>query len=182
MTPIFLLEQLKLFAQQTVKDIILPTRMQKGNEQLEERAPLVYLMNLPEQSAETKKAPYILLQLLNGADEQQVGEQEESTCNVRIVACIYCEDEKGGAQEGALNVLNVLMRLRTRLLQVRVIGKQFTLRLPLEYLVYPDNTAPYYFGEMMTIWEFRTVKREVEDLWQETPQITDRPQVEIVTN
>ena len=34
------------------------------------------------------------------------------------------------------------------------------------YLIYPDDYAPYYFGEMMTNWTIPEIKREVEEIWQ----------------
>lgn len=171
MTPIILLDQFKLFTEFSTKDIILPTRGKPG-EKTEHRAPEVWRMRLPDREAETKKAPYILLQLVNGTDEQESGEQPESQCNIRAIVCVCSED----ASEGALNVLNIITRLRTDLLKRRVIGRQFTLRMPLEYLVYLDDTAPYFMGEMMTGWEMPIIKREVPELWQNQMQaIPDRP-------
>mgnify|MGYP001090077564 CR=1 FL=1 len=160
MTPIALLDCLKEFAEGCTKDIILPIvpspKIPEG-----ERSPEVWKMRLPDRESETKKAPYILLQLINGIDQQEEGNPEDSTCNVRIVVGVYADDDS----EGALNVLNVITRLRQELLRVREIGKCFSLRTPLEYLVYPDrSTAPFYFGEMMTTWEMPTIKREVPEL------------------
>ena len=44
-----------------------------------------------------------------------------------------------------------------------VIGGQFTLDLEagLETLVYPDDTAPYFVGEMISTWKLPLVEREV---------------------
>ncbi len=165
MTPVFLLEAFKTFATDTLKDLILPVRPTKEEPTPSPRAPAVHLMNMPEEDAGLQKAPYVLLQLLNGTDNQDEGDKAESFCNVRVVACVYCDD----AEEGGLNLLNVLVRLRTALLRKRIVGQQFTMRLPLEYLVYPDNIPPYYWGEMMTTWEFQTIEREVLGVWPEDP-------------
>ncbi len=56
MTNITLLEQLKLFAVDTIKDIILPVRLQKGDTEQQSRAADVYLMRLPDSTAATKRA------------------------------------------------------------------------------------------------------------------------------
>ena len=114
-------------------------------------------MRLPDKKAETEKAPYILLQLVNGSDSQETGQPQEGECYVRVVACVYSED----ASVGAMHLLNLITRLRTALLKQRVIGGQFLLKLPLEYLAYPDDTAPYFMGEMATTWSLPTIEREV---------------------
>lgn len=51
MTNITLLEQLKLFTVDTIKDIILPVRLQKGDTEQKSRAADVYLMRLPDSTA-----------------------------------------------------------------------------------------------------------------------------------
>lgn len=155
MTPTELLDEFKTFCEYATKDLVLPSRA-SPNEHFY-RPPEVWKMRLPDRKSETNKAPYILLQLVTGNDSQAEGEQPESECNIRVVVCCYCSD----ASEGALNVLNVITRLRTALLRQRVVGKKFTLKMPLEYMLYPDDTAPYFMGEMMTIWELPTIQREV---------------------
>lgn len=81
---------------------------------------------------------------------------------VRIVAATYSED----GSEGATCVLNLLNRIRIALLKDNVIAERYMLKLPLEMIVYPDSTAPYYLGEMMTIWDIPIVESEVQKLWQ----------------
>lgn len=158
MTNITLLEQLKAFTEDTVKDIILPVRLQKGDTEQQSRTAEVYLMRLPDSTAATKKAPYIIHQLVTSKDTQPAGRQESGSSVVRSVFCVYCENE----QEGALHLLNLMERLRIRLLQQVVIGQQYQLDLEagLEMLIYPEDTAPYYTGEMSTTWHMPSVERE----------------------
>lgn len=172
MTPNELLEELKRFIEEQTKDIILSVRPVKNkvipepsvkkkadnadNEPLT-RAAEVYLMRLPDKDAETNRIPYILLQLLTGIDEQEQGKEPDSACKIRIVFATYSED----ASAGSMDLLNVITRIRVALLKQGVIGKQFTIRKPLEYAIYPDETGPYYLGEMLTIWGIPTIKREV---------------------
>ena len=47
-----------------------------------------------------------------------------------------------------------------------VVGGQFVLKSPLEMIVYPDSTAPYYLGEMMTTWTMPIIESEVQQIWQ----------------
>ena len=138
MTPNILLERLKEFTEANTKDLILEVRVKPGEKGPKERAAEVYTMRLPNKDAETKQIPYILLQFIKGSDDQKEGEQPESECAVRFVFATYSEDGGRGA-----------------------IGEQFSIKRPIEYIVYPDSTPPYFMGEMMTIWEMPTIQREV---------------------
>ncbi|WP_113673751.1 hypothetical protein [Vallitalea guaymasensis] len=161
MTAVILLDELKKFVIEQTKDIILPIRAKPSEEQ-KERPPEVHKMRLPDKEAETKQIPYILLQFITGKDEQKDGESPESECRVRVVVATYSED--GG--EGAMDVLNILTRLRIALLKDGIVGGQFFIKKPLEYIVYPDDTAPYYMGEMLTIWDMPEITREANVIWQ----------------
>ncbi|MGM9640378.1 MAG: hypothetical protein ACI3V3_03330 [Faecousia sp.] len=158
MTNITLLERLKLFTEDAIKDIILPVRLQKGDTEQKSRAADVYLMRLPDSTAATKKAPYIIHQFVTGKDSQPAGRQESGRSVVRSVFCVYCENE----QDGAMNLLNLMERMRIRLLQQVVIGQQYQLDLEagVEMLIYPEDSAPYYAGEMSTTWKMPSVERE----------------------
>ena len=169
MTPIILLEQLSEFIQAETKDIILPVRIVKNkklpddssddapDEQITARAAEVHLMRLPDKDAEINRIPYVVLQYLTGKDEHTSSVGEDSSCNVRIIVATYSKNDS----EGSLDVLNVLTRIRIALLRAGVIGSQFLLKKPLEILVYPDDTQPYFFGELMTVWEMPLIQREV---------------------
>ena len=163
MTPIVLLECLEEFVKDKTKDIMLQVRVRNQNpDEEKERAAGVYKMRLPNKEDQTQKIPYILLQVLKGEDQKEERGPQESTCQIRIIVATYSED--GGT--GSFDVLNVLMRLKSELEKVGIIGNRFTLQLPLEWIVYPDTTQPYYLGEMMTNWELPVIKREVEEIWQ----------------
>lgn len=164
MTAINLLDCLEAFVKEKTADIKLQVRVRNRNpEEVKERAADVYKMRLPKKEDQTEKIPYILLQFLTGKDDEEPGEPEESTCKIRIVVGTYSED----GSEGATDVLNVILRIRGELKKAGVIGKRFVLHNPLEYIVYPDSTEPYYFGEMITNWSIPTVEREVTGIWQE---------------
>jgi len=160
MTPIILLDNLKEFVQEKTKDIKLQVRVRKPEQEQEKRrAADVYRMRLPKKEDQIEKVPYILLQFLNGKDGEV---QEGSTCTVRIVVATYSED----GSVGACDVLNVILRIRSELQKAGIIGGYFALQKPLEYIVYPDSTQPYFLGEMITNWSIPAIQREVGERWQ----------------
>jgi hypothetical protein len=158
-TKIILLQRLKDLTQETIADIIMPVAMQKGDAEPQSRAADVHLMRLPDGAGAKKKAPYVIHQVLTGKDVQPMGHDVSASATVRSIFAVYNEDE----QEGGLMLLNIMERVRIRLLRQVVVGDQFVLDLSagLETLVYPDDTAPYYAGEMMSVWKLPAVEREV---------------------
>lgn len=162
MTPLELLDALKAFIEENIKDILLPVRVDRKSGEAKERPAEVYKMRLPTKDAETKRIPYVLLQYIKSTDTQTAGEMPESSCMVRIVVATYSED----GEEGALCVLNLLTRIRIAFLRDGVIAERFMLKLPIEMIVYPDSTPPYYLGEMMTEWKMPIVESEVQKVWQ----------------
>lgn len=162
MTPLELLDALKAFIEENTKDILLPVRVDRKSGEVKERPAEVYKMRLPTKDAETKRIPYVLLQYIKSTDTQTAGEPPESSCMVRIVAATYSED----GEEGAMCVLNLLTRIRIAFLRDGVIAERFMLKPPIEMIVYPDSTPPYYLGEMMTEWRMPIVESEVQKVWQ----------------
>ena len=155
-----LLEALKERTAEATSELLLPTQIQKGDTDGLERAASVYIGRLPDTKSSTKKAPYILHQMVNSASKQKPGEQLQSKAVVRSIFCVFCEDE----QEGTLMLINLMERLRISLLRNPLIGDdQFECDYEegLEDLVYPDDTYPYYLGEMISTWNLPPIKREV---------------------
>lgn len=159
MTPIVLLDNLAEFVKEATANIVLQVKTDPGTQQ-KERPAEIHKMRLPRKEDSTKRIPYILLQILTGKDSHENG-QQQSRCQIRIVVGTYSEDQN----QGAYDVLNIILRIRTELERVGIIASQFCLQDPLEYLIYPDDYHPYYFGEMITNWSLPEIKREVEELW-----------------
>ncbi len=161
MTRILLLEQLKAFTLEATKNIILPVQMQE--EDTEPPAPRpakVFLTRLPDGKVYMRDAPYILHQVITCKDVHQPGRPwPDSSAVVRSVFCVYHPDE----QEGGLALLNLMERLRIALLEKGAIGGQFILdrTAGLESFIYPEDTAPYYAGEMISAWILPAVARRV---------------------
>lgn len=160
MTRIILLERLRDFSRLATGDIIMPVKPQKADQKPAGRAADVYLMRLPDSGAAQRKAPYIIHQFINGKDQQTPGERGSSVAVVRSIFCVFNDNE----EEGALMLLNLMERLRVALLRKGVIGERFTLDLGagLEALAYPDDTAPFYAGEIVSTWILPAVEREVD--------------------
>lgn len=160
MTRVILLDRLKEFTEAATRDILLPVKRQKEDSVQPPDAPAaVHRMRLVKSSEAKKAAPYIIHQIITGMDEQPPGGLPDATTTVRSIFCVYHENE----EEGALALLNLMERLRIELLKQVVIGKQFQLDLAagLESIIYPEDTAPYYAGEMTSVWKLPAVKREV---------------------
>lgn len=159
MNVVGLLEQLRTDTEKAVEDLILPVSMQKGDTEKKLRTASVFLMRLPDSTAAKKKAPYIIHQLITTKDIQPESKHMDTAANVRSIFCVYCEKE----DEGGLLLLNLMERLRIYLLRHVVIGNRYILDVSsgLEMLIYPDDTAPYYVGEMMSTWKTPAITREV---------------------
>lgn len=159
MTKILLLEELKKFCENAVKDYRLPTAVQKGDTERIFRPPKIFRMRLSDSKAAEKIVPYIILQVVTGKDGQMEGEYPEASAVVRLIFSVYNEDE----QEGALSLLNVMETVRIALLKNTALGDMFCLNREegVETLIYPDNTAPYFVGEMMTVWHLPPVEQEI---------------------
>jgi len=162
MTRAELIKHLKAFTEAAVKDMVLPVRRQEDDEEPPApRAAEVFLMGLEKSASSKKAAPYVIHQVIAGKDVQPEGGRASALAVVRSIFCVYHEDE----QEGALSLLGLMERLRIELLKEVVIAGQFELSLEgdgLEMLVYPDDTAPYYSGEMISTWRLPGVERKVD--------------------
>lgn len=161
MNKVILLEQLKEFTELAIKDLLMPVRPQENSPQEPPRPARVHLINLPSGRGPTEQAPYVIHRIITGKDEQPAGEREQAETLVRTVFAVYNPDE----QEGGLMLLNLMERLRIALLQRRVLGGQFALDMQagIESLIYPDNNAPFYLGEMISQWRLPAIKLEIKE-------------------
>ena len=159
MTRLELLFALKAFCEDKTKLIVLPTALQKGDTIQTERTPEVHVMRLQNGGAAKKNAPYILIQFVNGMDKQPHGKSSDSTSFIRMVFCVYNENE----EEGAVMLLNLMETIRIALMKEVVIDKRYKLDTDsgLESLMYLDDTAPYYAGELIGTFIEAPVEREV---------------------
>ena len=162
MTPVILLDDLQKFIEENTADILLEVKVRTGTATEKERAAKVYKLGLPKKDDTTQQIPYILLKILNGADEKKDGEPKSSEVRVRIVIAAYSQSE----ERGQTALLNRILRIQERLQKQHIIGGRFCLKYPFEYIIYQDTTPPYFIGEIMTVWSVPAIEREVPGLWQ----------------
>lgn len=155
-----LLNSLKTLCEDATKDMILPTAVQNGDKQRVARAPKFYLQRLSKSENAKKLAPYSIIQAVHTQHVQKPGDKPRFFVEVRFVFCVYSDDE----QDGAIMLLNFMERIHQRLLKDVAIGNVFLLNVnePLEMLVYPDDTAPYFAGEMAGTFVLPGIEREVD--------------------
>ena len=158
MSKVILLNELKTFTMDVTRDLLFPVAQQKEDkEPPKPRAAEVFRARLPDSKSARKKAPYILHQIISDKDIQPEGQRLQSTAMVRSIFCVYNHDE----QEGGIALLTLMEQLRISLLERPIVGAQFVLDLEagMESMVYPEDTAPYYAGEMVTVWRMPPVAR-----------------------
>ena len=161
MTRVWLLESLKARMEQDIKDLIMPVKAQKGDTEEETRPAEVWNGRLPDMKSTTKKAPYVLNTILTSRFRQNPGLPPESLVSVRTVYCVYNSDD----HEGALMLLNLMDRIRISLQKNPIVDGKYELNMTEDGItdfVYPDDTAPFYMGEMVTEWIMPPVEREVQ--------------------
>ena len=159
MTKAEMLEDFKQFIQNTTKGFSLPVAIQKGDTKEEVRAPEIHKMRLPNSSDAKKKAPYIIVQYVTGKDYQKHSQQSQSHALVRLVFAVWGENE----EEGALSLLNLMEAVRIDLMKKVKISERFKIDTDaeVESLVYPEDTAPYYAGEIICTVLMPPTEREV---------------------
>ena len=159
MTVTHLLTALKALAEECTRDMVLPCRSEKPGGQTSYRAPKVFLMDLPKKTDDTNLIPYIIIQVLTGQDEQKPGDDPNSQAAVRFVAAVFCDD----MGEGKLNVLNIIERIRQRLLRREVIGGHFVLMDKIDWAIDPVTNGHYFFGEMLASFELPPILPDFPD-------------------
>jgi hypothetical protein len=97
-------------------------------------------------------APFIIVRPVDGSDGEQ-----DSTVTVALIFSAYAEDERGVDE-----VLHALWRVRNSLLAKRMLENRFEMRLPLDWRVYEDQPAPYWFAAMVTRWVINQPQRQLE--------------------
>lgn len=159
MTQTKLIEELVSFCLKCTKKMKLPEPVEKGDKNKTIRSPTIYKMRLSDSHSFFKYAPYIIVQLSNSYQVQPEGKDPESNAVVRFIFCVWSEDES----EGAMMLLNVMDKIRTELLTKVMVGKFFELNVnePLESIPYPDNSAPFFGGEIVGTFKIPSIKRSV---------------------
>lgn len=159
MTQSNLVSELVAFSTKATEKMKLPTVISKGDKKQIFRVPGVYEMNLPDSDSYEKLAPYIIVRLISSNHVQNDGKQAQNSANIRFIFCVWNDNES----EGAMELLNLMDTIQFELLSKVVIGKHFKLDVhePLETLIYQQDSAPFYAGEMIGTFILPSIKREV---------------------
>lgn len=163
-----LLEALKDVTEFAVKDLILPTARQDPEqrpyaaEEPAARAPNVYVPRVPDGRHATRKVPYVLHMVESCHDWQDGTHVPEAQVVIRSVLTVYSANE----MEGLFLLYNLYEVIRTELMKRMIIGGQFTLDLGSEggvhFTPYTQLEAPYFAGEMLTVWRVPGIRRAIE--------------------
>lgn len=136
------------------KYLVQPTKKDLEPEPI---VPNIFLQRVPSSRESTKKVPYVLHQIATGEDIQKAGTLPTATTLVRHVFVVYNENE----EEGGMQLLEIMEKFRIHMLQCLSLG-QFRLDLTegVDATIYPDDTAPFYIGEMGSVWEIPAINRQ----------------------
>lgn len=160
MNRVMLLEALKVRQTEDLNDLLMPT-VPKKDKPSELRPVEIFKGKLPDRKSETEKAPYIVNSVLNSNFYRNPGEEPTSLVTVRSTLCVYNPNN----EEGVLMILNLLERLRISYTKNPVLDNTFEMLFdeehPIQDLVYPDETMPFFMADQVTVWSLPPVEREV---------------------
>lgn len=160
MDRVVLLEAIKVRQAEDLKDLLMPTKPQKTKES-EERTVEIFTGHLPDLKSETDKAPYIINSVLTSNFFRNPGEEPQCLVTVRSVMCVYNPLK----EEGTPMLLNLLERIRISYMRNPILDNTFELLFDeshaMQDLVYPDDTAPFFMADQITVWKLPPVEREV---------------------
>lgn len=117
--------------------------------------PAIHLGYLPEKTAANRlneEYPFILLR-------PQDGEDTESQYQVKLLMLFATKSQD---EAGFLDVLNLMERVRIKLLKQRLIDGRYHLEMPYKWKFYDEQAEPEWFGEAVTTWTLPHVQEEVD--------------------
>lgn len=152
------LDAIKADTEEAYKNLYMPYVPAKG-EAPGHRTPTVWRMRLTKSGQSQKIAPYTIHQVITADAKQSPGQADESSLCLRSVYCAYNEDE----QEGSLALLTMIDRVKNRWLKNRIVDGRFELDMEqgIQTLIYPEDTADFYFGETVSYWKLPPIQREI---------------------
>lgn len=142
------LKALKTFIQREIANKM--TFQKEGSDPPEYVHPYVGIMSLPHKNfmPVNFQVPYILIGFTNGEDNVN-----ENAMSIRIQCAIYGGDIKFEKtanipdETGYIELINLMERIKNRLVQEAVINKSVVVNKPIQYGVYDEQiTYPYWYG------------------------------------
>ncbi|WJH28445.1 hypothetical protein N6H13_25985 [Paenibacillus sp. CC-CFT742] len=158
MTPVSLMEELKVFLEkQTAEMIIGPNRLR----------PNVYLVDLPPRAAGDYEELTDIPATPTDSDERWPfiivtwGESEDGTDTARESQVGFVFGCHGSGQAGYMDLLHLMESVRIALLKETYEGWSFKIERPLSMGLHDEQTDPYWTGWMTTTWVMPTIEEEV---------------------
>lgn len=133
---------------ESVKDLLLPT------ESKELREPQVVNNYLPPKRAgKSDDFPFVLVRAESGSSNQDI-----TSVTVAIVVGAYCPNGVDSAREGHEHCLNVMERIRLKLMNLPglILDGRYQLRDDVTWSLPAEQPFPYYQLDMETHWTFRS--------------------------
>lgn len=118
--------------------------------------PAVHLGFLPTKTHENmneKEFPFIIIRPLEGEVT------DSNRTQIRLLFGTESQDD-----DGFMDVLNLMERVRIALLKKRVIDHRYRLETPYKWKFYEEQPSPEWIGEATTQWTLPMVLEEVEGL------------------
>lgn len=158
-----LLDALAEWTEETLKDMMLP--LNNEYETTETERPIkAYKQAMPDAGEAEERVPYVLLQCMNGSDGLKNG-RLVAKIYVRWVIAVY----NTSPAEGNLSLMNIIGRIRDRLLSEGTIGRRYRLASDEDdTFSWEINTAPtwpYYVANIYTLFDAPPVERKPKALF-----------------
>lgn len=171
-TPLILVDELCVMAEQELKDMLLEVELPQNNhpndkplesesQGIAPRAPSIIPGFLDDDEPKagkqddiSKSIPFVIVRYLNGEETENQG-----TATVKFIATTYSQHGQGWRDP-----LNVLERLRQAILRKRIIASRFEIQFPFKIDAPEDRPWPYWVAWMTTTWSVgRPILTEYEE-------------------
>lgn len=156
-----LCQAIRVLVQDAVKDLLLPTQPKSPKDEPSFREPQVVNNYLPpKRSGEALDFPFVLVRAERGSSNQ-----DQTTVSVALVIGVYCQNGLDGAREGHEHCLNVMERIRLKLMSLPglILARRYQLRGDVTWTLPTDQPFPFYQLDMETEWLFRSPVTVMED-------------------
>lgn len=100
------------------------------------------------------KCPWCLVKIMNGSIPEINGPQQ---VEVGICFGIYNNSDKN---QGHMEILNLIQRVYERFAVNPILAGQYTCQGSFEWALQEEDTYPYFFGAIGTVFQFRGFRRE----------------------
>ena len=149
-----LCQALRGLVKEAVKDLLLPTQPKTPRGEPGLREPQVVNNYLPpKRSGDADDFPFVLVRAERGSSNQ-----DQTSVTVVLVVGVYCQNGLDGAREGHEHCLNVMERIRLKLMSLPglILDGRYQLRGDVTWSLPAEQPFPYYQLDMETHWTFRS--------------------------